>query len=162
MTITNQEVLRRGVQLNKACLLAYIRNKKVGYFGHMIRTALYNMHYQKGNRRQTAGADQELRRWTIWHNGQDVAMRMDSTRKTHDRNYWRQPIECYPTRGGNGRQRYIDPHTKPTPRMGRVWHLQNGCRTPIDSDNSLRWNQQFRRMYGSCDMNTRETTRSVL
>ena len=37
MKITNQEVLRR-VQLKKAsCLLADIRKKKLGYFGHIIR-----------------------------------------------------------------------------------------------------------------------------
>ena len=36
MIITNQEVLRR-VQLKKACLLAHIRKKKMGCFGHIIR-----------------------------------------------------------------------------------------------------------------------------
>ena len=46
MKITNQEVLRR-VQLQKTCLLADIRNKKFGYFGHIIRQSTLQ-HYWKG------------------------------------------------------------------------------------------------------------------
>ena len=89
LKITNQKVLRR-VQLKKACLLADIRKKKMGYFGHIIRHRTLEHVLLEG---KIEGWGRPRAMWmgniTEWSGFDYVEA---ATKKAQNRNYWRQLI----------------------------------------------------------------------
>ena len=65
--IINQEVLRR-VQLKKACLLADIRKKKMGYFGHIIRHSTLQHALLEGKIEDRCSRGKPITMWKGEHN----------------------------------------------------------------------------------------------
>ena len=96
MKITNQEV-PRIIQLKKACPIAYIRNKEIGYFDHIIwhstlqHTLLEGKYQQVQTKNYVDGE----------HNGVvRIGLDVEATRKVQDMNYWRQLIASDPAMDG--------------------------------------------------------------
>ena len=93
--ITNQEELRR-VQLKNACLLADIRNKKMGYFGRIIGHSTLQHALLEG---EMEGMHNWGRPRTMWMGNITEWSGfgyLKATRMAQGMNYWRQLIASDP------------------------------------------------------------------